>query len=194
MLLTSWPLGRRPERSTASMVTAASPSFCAASTTLAPPPRSSSILPWRSATLARARSVAMSFFRVAATLSKDGSTPGSILPILTKATPKRPGTGWLTSFAGNENAASAMALSMIPDFETMPRSTSAGLSPRSLARSSNDIPDAMRPRAEAASSAFGNTICATSRRSGVPNFLRFSSNTFLASSSETVDHLPISAG
>ena len=45
------------------MVTAASPSFCAASMTLAPPPRSSSILSRSSATLVRARSIAISFFR-----------------------------------------------------------------------------------------------------------------------------------
>ena len=31
MLVAIWPLGRRPERSTASTVTAVSPSFCAAS-------------------------------------------------------------------------------------------------------------------------------------------------------------------
>ncbi len=60
MLATGWPFGARPERSTASMVTAVSPSFCAASITLAPPPRSSSILSRSSATLMRARSVAIS--------------------------------------------------------------------------------------------------------------------------------------
>ncbi len=37
MLATGWPSGMRPERSTASIVTASSPSFCEASTTLAPP-------------------------------------------------------------------------------------------------------------------------------------------------------------
>jgi hypothetical protein len=44
ILVTGWPVGVRPERSTASIVTAVSPSFCDASITLAPPPRSSSIL------------------------------------------------------------------------------------------------------------------------------------------------------
>ena len=68
MLLTGCPFGARPERSTASMVTAVSPSFCAASTTLAPPPRSSSILSRKFATSLRARSVASSFFSSGATL------------------------------------------------------------------------------------------------------------------------------
>ena len=36
----------------------------------------------------------------------------------------------------------------------------------------------MRPRAVSASSAFGNTICETSRFSGVPSLLRRCSNTF----------------
>ena len=63
MFVAGWPLGPRPERSTASTVTAASPSFCAASMTLAPPPRSSSILSRNSATLVRARSLAISFLR-----------------------------------------------------------------------------------------------------------------------------------
>src|SRR5260370_547783 len=89
-----------------------------------------------------------------------------MLPILTRATPNLPCTGWLTSPDGSEKAASAISLSIIPDFATMPRATSAGLSPRSLARSSNDVPDAMRLRAVAASSALGNTICDTSRFGG----------------------------
>ena len=76
----------------------------------------------------------------------------------------------------------------------MPRSTSVGLSSRSLARSSNDRPEAMRLRAAVASSAFGNTICDTSRFSGVPSVSRRASNNFLASSSETSDHLPMSSG
>ena len=67
--------------------------------------------------------------------------PGSILPILTSATPKRPCTGWLTSPDGSENAASAIAGSMIADFAIRPRSTSERLRLRSLARSSNDVPD-----------------------------------------------------
>src|SRR5882724_680697 len=169
MLATSCPLGRRPERSTASMVTAASPSFCAASITLAPPPRSSSILSRRSATDLRARSAAISFFRSEATLSYDGSTPGSILSILTTATPNLPCTGWLASPDGSENAASAIAESMMADFAISPRSTSDALSPRSLARSSSDNPEVRRVRAAAASSAFGKTICDTWRRSGVPS-------------------------
>ena len=176
------------------MVTAASPNFCAASTTPAPPPRSSSILSRSSATLVRARSVAISFFRLEATLSYDGSTPGSILPILTSATPNRPCTGWLTSPDGSENAALAIAVSIMADFVISPRSTSGGLSPRSLARSSNDNPDAMRLRAAIASSVFGNTICETWRCSGVPSLSRRCSKIFLASSSETSDHLPISSG
>src|SRR5579863_9625596 len=69
MLVAGWPLGRRPERSTASTVTALSPSFFAASMTLAPPPRSSSILSRSSATLERARSFAISFFISGATFS-----------------------------------------------------------------------------------------------------------------------------
>ena len=64
--------------------------------------------------------------------------PGSILPTLTRATPNLPCTGWLTSPACSEKAASAIAGSMIADLAIVPRSTSDGLSPRSFARSSND--------------------------------------------------------
>ena len=84
--------------------------------------------------------------------------------------------------------------SMIADFVIMPRSTSAGCKPRSLARSSNEVPEARRSRAACASSMFGNTICDTSRFSGVPSCVLARSNSFLASSSETSDHLPISSG
>jgi len=72
----------------------------------------------------RARSIAISFFRPEATLSYEGSTPGSILSILTTATPNLPCTGWLISPDGSEKAASAIAVSMMADFAIMPRSTS----------------------------------------------------------------------
>ncbi len=45
-----------------------------------------------------------------------GVTPGSILPTLTSATPKRPCTGWLTSPDGSWKAASPTAGSRIADF------------------------------------------------------------------------------
>ena len=63
-----------------------------------------------------------------------------------------------------------------------------------MARSSNDVPDAMRLRAACASPSLGNTICDTSRFSGVPSLSRFCSKIFFASSSETSVHLPISSG
>ena len=108
------------------MVTAVRPSFLAASTTLAPPPRSSSILLWRSLT-----SDARAFDRdIVLQLGGDAFVGRLIswldLADLDSATPNLPWTGWLISSVFSEKPALAMAGSTISDFGIVPRSMSDG--------------------------------------------------------------------
>ncbi len=82
--------------------------------------------------------------------------------------PKRPVMTPLVPSCGSEKAASATALSKICARVTVPRSTSVGVSLRSSTMSANAVPAAILSAAAFASSALGNTICWTTRFSGVP--------------------------
>ncbi len=84
--------------------------------------------------------------------------PGSILVTFSKAVTERPFTGSLTVSGASEKAASAIAGSPIAALVTVPRSMSDGVSLRSFAMSSNDVPAAIFSRAAFASSMFGNAI------------------------------------
>ena len=99
-------------------------SFFAASSSVAPPARASSIWSWMSCTFVLARSSAMSLWMKGATTASGFMTSGSILSTVTSTAPNCPFTGALTSPSLSEKAASATAGSMIADFATVPRSMS----------------------------------------------------------------------
>ena len=177
------------------MVTAVSPSFCAASTTLAPPPRSSSILSRRSATLVRARSIAISLLHVAgdarvvrldarldlADLDQRDAEP-ALHRLADLARRQREGG---VRDGGIENGGLGDEAEI--DVGGAELALLGEVVERRARRRCGCARPALPPRS-------GTRSAETWRFSGVPSWSLRCSNSFFASSSETSVHLPISSG